>query len=94
MLFHAQKKGIRFIMPGYVNYFYKDGENPANTKPMAIFREHKILIVQGIIVKNALIFMYKINKFAMQLPVSLRETIPDNAPITGSTYPTCADWLT
>ena len=92
VLFRAQKKGIRSIMSGYVNYYYKDGETPANTKP--IFLKHKILTVQSIIVKNALIFMYKINKFTSHLPVSIRETIPNNAPTTGSTYHTCADWLT
>ena len=91
LLFRAQKKGIRSIMPGYINLFYKDGETPANTKQT--FADHKILTVHNIIVKNALMFMYKINKFTSQLPISIYNIIPDNAPKTGSTYQTCAEWL-
>ena len=78
-------------MPGYVNFFYRDGVNPASTK--STFAKHKILTVQGIIVKNALIFMYKVHKCALALPPSIRETIPNNAPSTGSSYETCAGWL-
>ena len=91
ILFRAQKKGIRAIMPGYVNFFYRDGVNPASTK--STFAKHKILTVQSIIVKNALIFMYKVHKSALALPPSIRETIPNNAPSTGSSYETCAGWL-
>ena len=91
LLFRAQKKGIRSIMPGYINLFYKDGETPASTKQT--FVDYNILTVQNIIVKNALMFMYKINKFSSQLPSSICNIIPDNAPKTGSTYQTCADWL-
>ena len=90
-LFRTQKKGIRTIMTGYVNYFYKDGETPANTK--STFSKHKILTVHNIIAKNTLIFMYKVNKFYSELPSSVRETISDTAPIAGSTYETCAEWL-
>ena len=31
-LFVCQKKGLRAVMPGYVNFFYKDGLLPAHTK--------------------------------------------------------------
>ena len=48
-LFSKQKQGIRMIMPGYVDYFYRNGNLPAHTQ--ASFREHKILTVHGIIVK-------------------------------------------
>ena len=91
MLFRAQKKGIRLVMPGFVNYFYRDGETAAHTK--TTFTKHKILTVQSIIVKNILLFMYKLQKFTHLLPCSIRDTIPENAPTTGSTYETCTDWL-
>ena len=91
ILFRAQKKGIRAIMPYHVNYFYQDGVAPSSTK--STFTEHNILTVQSIIIKNALIFMYKIHNFATQLPTSVRDTIPNNAPTAGSTHVTCADWL-
>ena len=90
-LFRTQKKGIRTIMTGYVNYFYKDGETPANTKPT--FTKHKILTIHNIIAKNTLLFMYKINKFMSELPVPVREAIATDAPTAGSTYETCASWL-
>ena len=91
LLFRAQKKGVRAIMPGYVNFFYKDGLNPANTK--STFTKHNIFTVQSLIVKNALIFMYKINNFPDSLPTSIVETISTNAPIIGSTHEDCTDWL-
>ena len=91
LLFRAQKKGIRAVMPRYVNFFYKYGVNPASTK--STFAKLKILTVHGLIVKNALIFMYKVHHFAMEIPSSIRDTIPDNSPIAGSSYETCAEWL-
>ena len=78
-------------MPGYVNYFYKDGVTAANTK--TFFTDQKILTVQSVIVKNALLFMYKVHKFPQQLPFSMRATIPKNAPTAGSNYETCTEWL-
>ena len=78
-------------MAGFVNYFYKDGETPSNTK--STFTKHKILTIQNVIAKNTLLFMYKVNRFRSELPNSVRETIAINAPTVGSTYETCADWL-
>ena len=31
LLFTVQKKAIRAVMPGYVNYFYKEGQLPTGT---------------------------------------------------------------
>ena len=80
-------------MPGYVNYFYKDGNLPTHTK--SGFRQHGVLTVHGIITKNVLIFMHKLNNFPNVLPPSVRETIGANAPIRGacSDHETCKDWL-
>ena len=56
-LFRIQKKGIRAIVPGFINYKYRDGELPGHTKPY--FNEYKILGVHGVIVINALLFILK-----------------------------------
>ena len=53
-------------MPGYVQYYYEDGITPAHTKPA--FKEYKILTVQGIIAKNALLLMTKTIKIKPSLP--------------------------
>ena len=91
LLFRNQKKAMRAVMPGFVNYFYKDGKMPAHTKTS--FHEYGILSVHGIITKNALIFMHKIRHFPSLLPPSIRETIPHNAPIVGSNHENCSNWL-
>ena len=90
-LFRKQKKGIRAIVPGFINYKYREGELPGHTKPY--FKEYKILAVQGVIVANALLFMCKIRKFPSFLPLSIRQVIDENAPVPGSTYETCHSWL-
>ena len=51
-IFASQKKGLRAVMPGYVNYFYKEGEPPAHTK--SSFNSMKIHTIHSIITKNAL----------------------------------------
>ena len=45
-LFRIQKKGIRAIVPGFINYKYRNGELPGHTKPY--FNEYKILGVRYI----------------------------------------------
>ena len=91
-LFQIQKKGIRAIVPGFINYKYRDGELPGHTKPY--FNEYKILGVHGVIVTNALLFIYKIRYIPSLLPISVRLVIADDAPIPGSTYETSNAWLT
>ena len=90
-IFSQQKKGIRAIAPGFINYNYKDGELPGHTKPY--FTQFKILTVHGIIALNALTFMHKAKHFPNSLPSSLRNTIPDNAPTLGSNHETAESWL-
>ena len=59
-IFIAQKKSIRAIENGYINYFYnKDtGELPSHTKD--IFSRNQMLTVHNIIAKNCLIAMHRI----------------------------------
>jgi hypothetical protein len=92
-LFSSQKKGIRAIMPGFVRYYFKDGALPAHTKPA--FNRFKILTIHGIIVKNALVFMYKLKHFPNMVPLSIRETIDPNSPLAHAspTHELCEAWL-
>ena len=57
ILFRAQKRGMRAVIPGYIQYSHKDGVNAGHTKPF--FTEYGVLSVQGLIVANALLFMIK-----------------------------------
>jgi hypothetical protein len=82
---------MRAVMPGYVKYYYKDGTLPSHTK--AAFSEYKVLTVQNVIARNALIFMHKVHKFTEFIPVSVSETISANAPCLGSDHGTCQEWL-
>ena len=77
-LFTVQKKAMRAIMPGYVNYFYREGVLPSHTK--TAFADFKILTVQNVILKNILIFINKIHTFPHMLPESVRVTISPDSP--------------
>ena len=90
-IFASQKKGLRAVMPGYVNYFYKEGEPPAHTK--SSFNSMKIHTIHSIIIKNALLTMHKIKCYPDKIPHSISATIPPNSPENGSNYETCEDWL-
>ena len=90
-IFRAQKKGLRAVIPGYIQYRYRDGTPAGHTKPF--FNDYKILSVQGVIVFNALLFMHKLRHFPSSLPPSIRETISSNAPVPGSNHETNQDWL-
>ena len=89
-LFSRQKQGIRAVMPGFVNYFYKEGTLPQHTKHF--FNDHKILTVHGIIVKNALTLCHKIKYFAQSVPKNIRDTFPENMPTVDSDYTTASAW--
>ena len=67
-LFTKQKKGLRAVIPGYINYKYSDGELPGHTKPY--FAEYKILSIHNLIALNTYVFMQKIRNFTSQLPRS------------------------
>ena len=90
-LFASQKKGLRAVIPGYINYFYKDGKLPAHTK--SFFNKYKIHTIHSIVVKNALITMHKIRNFPDKIPLSVCETISQNAPVHGSDHESCEEWL-
>ena len=92
-LFTKQKQGVRMLMQGYVNYFYRDGQMPAHTKDS--FKEHEILTIHGIVVRNTLILMHKIKHFPSTVPKSIKNLFPDidNLPSFQSTYEESEGWL-
>ena len=79
------------VMPGYVNYFYTNGEIPAHTKTS--FKEYDILTIHGVIVRNALILMHKIKYFPNTVPNSIRSLFADNTLTYESTYENSEAWL-
>ena len=90
-LFSKQKQGLRAVIPGFVNYYYKDGNLPAHTKEY--FAKYEILTVHGIILKNALLLMHRIKHFPRMLPASIVALMPNNIPTAESDHVTSADWL-
>ena len=90
-LFIKQKQGIRAVMPGYVNYWFKEGKLPAHTKEE--FKKYNILTVHGTIVMNALVFMYKCRHFPNSLPVSICNLIPKTIPNFDDNINDCGPWV-
>ena len=90
-IFTKQKKGLRAVIPGFINYKYKDGNIPGHTKEF--FSEYKILTVHNIIAVNTLIFMQKIRNYSSLLPPSIIKTISNDSPTTESTHESCEKWL-
>ena len=90
-LFARQKQGIRAVMPGRVNYCYRDGNPADHTK--ASFQKFGILTIHSIIVKNALLLLHKIKYMPSTLPKSVVELMPNNIPSYGSNFEDNIDWL-
>ena len=90
-LFAKQKKGLCGVIPGFINYNYRDGVIPGHTK--RYFTEYKILTIQNLIIYNALIFMQKIYNYRSLLPRSIIETISNDSPNFESTHESCENWL-
>ena len=80
---------MRAIIPGYIQYKYKNGVAAGHTKPF--FIEYGILTVHQLVVANALLFMIKHAYFPYSLPKSVRETIANDAPTTDSNQDTNAE---
>ena len=91
LLFRKQKIGMRAVIPGFINYKYKDGKIPGHTK--AYFSEYGILTIHNMIVFNALNFMHKVKNYPSLLPDLVLKTIADDSPIPGSTHESCQSWL-
>ena len=90
-IFLKQKKGLRAVIPGYVNYFFKDGKLPDHTK--SAFNEYKILTIHNIIALNTLLIIEKMRSFTSSLPPSIVLTIPTNSPTPNFKFEDCEDWF-
>ena len=90
-LFTSQKKGLRAAIPGHINYMYRDGALPTHTK--SFFDKFNILTVHGIVAINTLTFIHKVQNLPQTLPMSVRDTIPSDAPTHGSDHEMCGEWL-
>ena len=93
-LFVTQKKAMRAIMPGPINYYYnaKDDIYPTHTK--AAFKTFNILTVHNIILTNIMIFMNKLQNFPHILPDPVSQTIPPNSPSLTNPTDYCSEWYT
>ena len=90
-LFSKQKKGLRAVIPGFINYRYREGETAGHTK--SAFSDYNVLTVQGIITLNTLLFIRKVRHFPSQLPLSIAATIAKDSPVHESTIDSCENWL-
>ena len=79
------------VMPGFVNYFYEDGQLPTHTKNA--FCDLEILIIHGLIVKHALTMMHRIKYFQSTVPKSIINLFPDNMPNHTSNHDYSSEWL-
>ena len=90
-IFRIQKKGVRAIVPGFINYFYKQGIQPGHTKPY--FREYKILTIHSIVALNSLLFVHKSRNFRDSLPLEVSSTISPDSPSYQATIESAETWL-
>ena len=81
------------VMPGNVNYFYRNGQLPAHTKNS--FNEFGILTIHGIIACNAMILMHRLKYFPDTVPKSVRNLFPGDTPSFGTSASSdeCNGWL-
>ena len=90
-LIARQKKVMRAVIPGFINYKYRKGCLPGHTK--SAFSAYKILTIQNIISFNSFLFMFKVEHFPLLLPLSIRKTISSHCSRPDSTHITCENWL-
>ena len=58
-LFSKQKRGLRAVIPGFINYKFKDGNIPGHTKQY--FTKYEVLTIHGMITLNTYLFIRKTN---------------------------------
>ena len=92
IIFITQKKAMRAVMPGRINYFYKDGICPSHTKQG--FTEYYILTVQNIILKNLMILLNKAHNYPHLLPRSVRDTFHTDSPNPTAPTDYTSEWYT
>ena len=94
-LFLAQKRAIRTLAPGFVNYYYNrvTGELPLHTKP--VFTGLQILSVHNVVLQHLLVTMCKITLGFSPVSVSELFTKKDiiNVGLGRKKYVTPPAWL-
>ena len=90
-LLTVQKKAVRTVMPGYVQYYYDEGKLPAHTKPA--FKKYNLLTAHSIIAKNAILLMTKTTNFPSTQPKSINQLFPENAPHFNYSCEVSSTWL-
>ena len=78
------KIGIKAVIPGFINYGYRDGGEIKSA-----FTNYKILTIHGIVVLITLIYINKHRNHSSALPLSIVNTISKESPV----HETCEDWL-
>ena len=89
-LFTTQKKAVRGVMPGLVNYYFKDGALPTHTKQA--FSKYNILTVHNIVLKNMLLYIYKVVNSPTTLPILVKQAIAYDIPTPGTAVDFMSDW--
>ena len=83
----SRKKGMRAVIPGFINYGCRDGETAGHTK--SAYTNYKILTNHGIITLNTLMYINKIKNNSSALPLyDIVNTISKESPVQGATHKT------
>ena len=76
-LFICQKKAMRALIPGFVNYYYdKDTHEPPGHTKQA-FNNNNILTVYSLVLKNVILFMYKLKYHTQHTPKGIVDIFSD-----------------
>ena len=89
--FYLNKKGLRAVIPVFINYRYREEESAGHAK--FAFSDYNVLTVHGITTLNTLLFNRKVRHFPSQLPLSIAATVAKDSSVHGSTLDSCENWL-
>ena len=92
-LFSKQKKGLRAVISGFINYKYTDGEIAGPQNHFFRLQNSRNTWDHNLAYTNIYLFIRKVRHFPSSLPSSIVETIAKNSPVPGSTHETYADGL-
>ena len=93
-LFVCQKKAIRTLIPGYVNYYYNKNTDQPPTHTKETFTKLNIMTIHSLILKNLLIFMNKIHNFPHLMPQPILALFTSHHPDTDNPRATISSRLT
>ena len=79
-LFSKQKSGVRSVMSGKVIYKYRSEDEQIPTHTKSSFNNFRILTIQNLIAKNALLLIHRVQFYPASLPSSIVNLFPIDAP--------------